>query len=515
MTAVDQPLTGAPLTCLSQWDSISWNIAEKQVRWLQVRIAKATREEKKGKAKALQRLLTHSFYAKCLVVKRVVSNKGAKTSGVDGILWRTPLQRMRAVKSLRRRGYKSQPLRRIHIPKKDPRRGQRPLSIPCMSDRAMQALHHLSLEPIAEEWADPNSYGFRPKRSVADAIEQCFVALSRRYSAQWIFEGDIRSCFDRFDHAWIKENIPMDKTILGKFLKAGYMEKGIIYPTPQGTPQGGIVSPTIAVMALSGLEKTLKERFKKVKVNVVVYADDFIITCASKELLEKEIIPHVEQFLKVRGLDLSQEKSKITHIRDGFDFLGHSIRKYGDTLLIKPAKANVQNFLREIRTTIRSMGATKVEVMIRRLNSKILGWANFYRHVVSSQIFSSVDHQIYRVLQRWMIKRHPRKGKVWMCRKYFRQIALNRWRFYTKVKTKDQNIGYLDLALASQVHIRRHVKIRGAATPYRPEFREYFEQRSRYKKVRRVKGEVNNYCPDTRVTEPPRKRLNKGLSGVR
>ena len=508
MTAVTQSLTGAPSTGLAEWDFIHWDAAGKQVRRLQVRIAKAIREGRKSKTKALQRLLTHSFYAKCLAVRRVVSNKGGNTPGVDGVLWRTSHQRMHAVSALKRKGYKSLPLRRIHIPKKDPRRGLRPLSIPCISDRAMQALHHLALEPIAEERADPNSYGFRPKRSVADAIEQCFVALSRRWSPQWVFEGDIRSCFDKIDHTWIKENILMDHKILGKFLEAGYMEKGVIYPTSGGTPQGGVISPTIALMALAGLEKTLKERFKKAKVNVVVYADDCIITCESKELLEQEIIPTVEMFLKIRGLELSKEKSKITHIEDGFDFLGHNIRKYDGVLLIKPAKANVQNFLREIRDLIKSAGAAKTEIMIYRLNSKIRGWANFYRHVVSSRTFSYVDNQIYHALWRWMLKRHPNKGKVWLYRKYFRQtrlqVGLKRWQFYTKFRRKDQSFGYLHLALAGKVHIRRHVKIKGAATPYKPEFKEYFEQRARYKKVRRTKGNVDNYCPDTtmdRATE--------------
>jgi len=286
MAAMTTSLTGAPSACASDWASISWKLAEKQVKRLQVRIAKAFREGKTGKVKALQRLLTQSFYAKCLAIKRVVSNKGAKTPGVDGILWRTPLQRIKAVKSLRRRGYKPQPLKRIHIPKNNSKTRYRPLSIPTMRCRAMQALHMLSLESIAEEWADPNSYGFRPKRSVADAIEQCFLALSRKRSSQWIYEGDIRACFDRLSHSWILDNIPMDKVILGKFLKSGYMENGVIYPTFQGAAQGGVISPTISLMALAGLERILKERFTNNKVNVVFYADDFVITCASKELLE-------------------------------------------------------------------------------------------------------------------------------------------------------------------------------------------------------------------------------------
>ena len=228
--------TGASSAYTLKWENLQWSTIRRQVTRLQVRIAKATREGKKGKVRALQRILTHSFYAKCLAVKRVVRNKGANTPGVDGILWRTNRQRMKAVMHLKVRGYTPQPLRRIYIPKKNPKGGRRPLSIPCMGDRAMQALWQLALIPIAEVWADPNSYGFRPKRSVADAIEQTFNALARRPSAQWIYEGDIRACFDRLSHCWLQRNIPMDKTVLRKFLTAGFMEKGAIYPTAEGTP---------------------------------------------------------------------------------------------------------------------------------------------------------------------------------------------------------------------------------------------------------------------------------------
>ena len=255
------------------FENLPWQEIKAQVHRLQMRIAKATREGRKGKVRSLQRLLTHSFYAKCLAVKRVVQNKGANTSGVDKVLWRSSRQRMLAIQDLRRRGYNPLPLRRLYIPKKSGAKEKRPLSIPSMKDRAMQALWQLALIPIAEEWADPNSYGFRPKRSVADAIEQCFIVLSRRKSARWIFEGDIRACFDRLSHTWLEEHIPMDKTILRKFLKAGFMEEGVVYPSPSGAPQGGVTSPTLLVMALSGLEPLLKKHWPHHKVNVVIYAD--------------------------------------------------------------------------------------------------------------------------------------------------------------------------------------------------------------------------------------------------
>lgn len=234
MTTTVEPMIGAS-SKVAQWNGIDWQTAERQVQRLQMRIAKATRERRWGKVKALQWLLTHSFAAKLLAVRRVTQNTGRNTAGVDGVIWKTPAQKWRAAQSLHRRGYQPLPLRRIYIPKKNGKR--RPLGIPCMGCRAMQALHLQALEPVAETLADPNAYGFRPKRSTADAIAQCFIVLSRKTSAQWILEGDIKACFDRISHPWLQSHIPMDKRILGLWLAAGYMEEGNVYPTEAGTPR--------------------------------------------------------------------------------------------------------------------------------------------------------------------------------------------------------------------------------------------------------------------------------------
>ena len=221
------------------WEDISWPKVTKFVRRLQVRIAKAYREGKHGKVKSLQWLLTHSFYAKLLAIKRVASNKGAKTPGVDGIVWKTPQKKMQAAKSLRRHGYNAQPLRRIYIPKKQPGK-LRPLSIPVIHCRGQQALHLLALEPISETVADKNSYGFRPLRSTADALGQSFLALCRKTCAEYILEGDIKSCFDTISHSWLLTHVAMDKLMLKKWLAAGYVEQGELFATMLGTPQGGL-----------------------------------------------------------------------------------------------------------------------------------------------------------------------------------------------------------------------------------------------------------------------------------
>ena len=238
------------------WHQIDWSKAIQHVRRVQLRIAKATRKGKTRKVKTLQRLLTHSFHAKALAVKRVTENQGKATPGVDGQTWPTPDAKFQAISSLNRKGYKPLPLRRVYIPKSNNK--MRPLGIPTMKDRTMQALHKLALEPVAETLADGNSYGFRPERACADAIEQSFSDLCRKKSAQWILEGDIKSCFDEISHDWLMSNILMDKGILRKWLKAGYIDRKKLFPTEAGTPQGGIISPTLSNMALDGLEKVLK-----------------------------------------------------------------------------------------------------------------------------------------------------------------------------------------------------------------------------------------------------------------
>ena len=280
--------------------------ASRSVRKLQVRIAKAVRENKFNKVRKLCRILTNSFYAKLLAVYRVITNKGSKTAGVDQVIWKEE-DLDEAASSLNRRGYKPKPLKRIYIPKKNGKK--RPLGIPTMKDRAMQALHLMALEPIAEHTADPNSYGFRRNRACRDALSQIFKCTAQYKCAEWIYEADIKGCFDNISHEWLLENIPMDKEILQKWLKAGYIEKQALHPTKAGTPQGGIISPTLMNMAMDGLEKLLRKHFPKWKtghkVNFIRYADDFIITAASRKIIEEEIAPLVENFLAKRGLSLS------------------------------------------------------------------------------------------------------------------------------------------------------------------------------------------------------------------
>jgi len=499
--------TGAPFHGVTDWHAIDWQKVHHNVRRLQARIVKATQEGKWGKVKALQRLLTHSFSGKALAVRRVTENQGKNTPGVDRIIWNTPQKKLNGVYSLRQRDYHPQPLRRIYIPKKNGKK--RPLGIPCMRCRAMQALYLLALDPVAETTADPNSYGFRPGRSTADAIEQCFIALGKHLSPQWILEGDIKGRFDAISHEWLLTHIPMEKAILKKWLKAGYMEQHVLHPTEEGTPQGGIISPVLANLTLDGLEKKLNERYPKpkagynAKVNFVRYADDFLVTGISKELLEKEVKPLVEQFMSERGLTLSPEKTVITHIEEGFDFLGQNVRKYKagkqNKLLVKPSKKNVQAHLEKVRDIIKNNKALPAGKLILLLNPIIRGWAQYHQHVVSKKIFSSVDDAIYQMLRRWAKRRHPKKSKTWIEKKYFTTIGGNNWVFYGEV---DGRTYYL--VDTTSIPIKRHVKVQGKANPYDPEWESYYEKRLDVHMESTLKGkrwlsylwkEQNGLCP--------------------
>ena len=462
-----------------QWPDINWAQCIRTVRRLQVRIVKAAQGGRWNKVKVLQRLLTSSYCGKALAIKRVTENKGKRTAGVDGKLWSTPESKSLAVQNLNRRGYKPLPLRRVYIPKS--RGKMRPLGIPTMKDRAMQALHLLALEPISETTADRNSYGFRPERATQDAIGQCFTLPSLKTSAVWVLEGDIRGCFDNISHEWLIENIPMDKKILHKWLKAGYIHKRILYPTDAGTPQGGICSPTLANMTLDGLETELRKFRQQDKVHMVRYADDFVITGSSKELLESKVKPLVEKFLSARGLELSPEKTGITHIDKGFDFLGVNIRKYNGKLLIKPSKKNVKAFLDKVRNAIKDNKTAKQINLIKMLNPIIRGWANYHKSVVAKETFKRVDSEIWKSLWQWAKRRHSKKSSVWIRDKYFKTTRHRSWIFASEDSERLYPNGKpleLSLFCASDTPIKRHIKIRGVANPFDPQFETYFEERS-------------------------------------
>ena len=468
-------LSGTP----QQWHDIDWCRVQRNVRAMQVRIAKACREGKWRRVKALQRMLTRSRSARYLAVRRVTENQGKRTAGVDRVLWDTPDAKWKAANGLKRHGYKPRPLRRVFIPKSNGK--ERPLGIPTMTDRAMQALYLLALAPIAETKGDPNSYGFRIERSTADAMGQLFVCLSKKVSAQWILEADIQGCFDHINHDWMLAHVPMDKAILRKWLKAGVIHKGQLQATDAGTPQGGIISPTLANMALDGLETQLKQylgvtRARKLKINVVRYADDFVITGNSKEVLESEIRPWVEQFLAVRGLQLSPEKTHIVHTDQGFDFLGWNFRKYDGKLLIKPSKKNVKAFYHKVKEVIDANKMAKQEYLIRLLNPILKGWALYHQPVVAKQAYSRMDNLLFYALWRWAKRRHPNKSLQWIGKKYFRTQGSRSWVFATTMLEENGTKKEVALYSLASTPIERHRKVSGEYNPFDPSMEEMGEK---------------------------------------
>jgi RNA-directed DNA polymerase len=274
------------------------------------------------------------------------------------------------------------------------------------------------------------------------------------------------------------------------------MEDRQLFPTEAGTPQGGIISPTLANLVLDGLEAVFgRARYINGKrtclaVNYVRYADDFVVTGRSKELLEQEVMPIVEEFMRERGLTLSPEKTKITHIDEGFDFLGQNIRKYNGKLLIKPSKANVATFLGKVRTTIKGNKAVNQRKLIQLLNPMILGWANYHRHVVSSATFAYVDHEIWKALWRWAARRHSQKGMRWIRRRYFHAVGNRSWVFAeaTGELFPDGKPILKSLRYAVDTPIRRHRPIKREANPFDPQWEMYFEERIGLKMLNSLRG---------------------------
>ncbi|MDC8783808.1 group II intron reverse transcriptase/maturase [Roseateles koreensis] len=467
----------------SDWHAIQWQKIERSVRTTQIRIAKAAHECDWRRVKALQRSLTRSFAARSLAVRRVTENQGKRTAGVDRELWETPTIKWEAVSALKQqRGYRPRPLRRVYIPKANGK--ERPLGIPTMKDRAMQALHLLGLEPVVESLSDPNSYGFRRNRSTADAMSQLFVCLSQKAAAPWVLEADIEGCFDHINHEWLVNHVRMDKTILRKWLRAGVVYKGQMTSTIEGTPQGGIISPTLANVALNGLEAGLRayirtqvapSKVQKLKVNVVRYADDFVISGASKDLLEEVVRPWIEAFLAQRGLRLSPIKTRVTHIDDGFDFLGWNFRKYSGTLLIKPSNKNVRAFYGKVREIVKSHKTVKQADLIEILNPVLRGWAQYHQPVVAKETFNKIDSLLWWRLTRWARRIHPKKSAAWVVKKYW-TIFDGRSEFAARVRMGDGEVKWKRLYRLADTEIVRHKKVKGDFNPFDPAWEAYGEE---------------------------------------
>lgn len=498
-------------TLESQWNSIDWKYHSEVVNKLQTRIAKATKTDNWKEVKQLQRLLTRSFSAKALAVKTTVTNSGKNTPGIDGMLWTTKSAKMLAIKHLCTSNYKAKPLKRVEIDKGKGDGSTRPLGIPTMYDRAIQKLWEIALSPVAETNGDTVSFGFRKYRSAQDAREHIFNFLASSQNAQWVLDADIKGFFDNLSHEWLMNNIPMDKKVLKEILKSGVVINGKLHPTEKGTPQGGIISPTLANMALDGLEKVLKDEYWRVrygqfapkhlqgtysdyshkrnkkKVHLTRYADDFIISGIDKETCE-EVRELITPFLTERGVELSETKTKIVHINEGFDFLGWNFKKYNGKLLTKPSNKSYKKLMENIRQVTKELATSRQDTYIRKLNMKIRGWRNYHKSSVARKIFEKADHEIWQITWGWAAKRHRMKGKKWVKERYYHKYGGNNWAFYDDSRPIGQNNQVL-IRMAN-TKITRHPKPKLDKNPYLD--REYFIKRNLTIGARNLSGKFKN-----------------------
>jgi RNA-directed DNA polymerase len=495
----------------TDWNSVNWRKANRIVRNLRQRIFRASTEGNLKKVRSLQKLMLGSYSNTLVSVRRVTQvNKGKNTPGVDKMLVKTPIARSRLVEELTRyTPWKAEPVRRIYIPKANGEK-QRPLGIPTIRNRCLQAMVKNALEPYWEARFEGTSYGFRPGRSTHDAIARVYTIARPHCKKKWIVDADIKGAFDNIDHEFLLKimgSFP-GKELIKQWLKAGYMEQGRIHKTETGVPQGGVVSPLLFNIALHGAESILGIRYdnwgrNQSKRAIVRYADDMVAFCESKEDAE-EVTQILKNWLKERGLELSPEKTKIRHLSDGFDFLGFNIRQYksqyaqtGWKLLIKPSKESVQRLRDKLRKTWHSLKGQNVSAIVGRLNPVIRGWANYYRIAVAWETFSKLDNWMFRREVRYVNHTHPKKPKYWKKARYWRRLPPNRqdsWVFGDKQKG-------LYLLKFSWFSIERHVLVKGRASPDDPNLREYWQKRNTTKandlmpSRKRMAREQGGICP--------------------
>lgn len=502
------------------WHDIDWKVIERKVLHRQVRIGVAQKNKDLRKVAQQQDNLTRSWEARALAVRTVTTNKGKNTPGIDGIIWDTPKAKFEAIPQLLvdNNKYKCNKVKRVYIQKANG--GLRPLGIPCILDRRLQILWKFALDPIREWNGDRHSYGFRKGRSTKDAMTMLHLLFGSKYRPMWRMDADIKGFFDNIPHSWILENIPINKSILKRWLEAGALDlmKNEEISINAGVPQGGPISPTIANMVLDGLERHVKDRVEPLrnnprvkghrkqfspKVNVVRYRDDFIVTAATRPILINYVKPRVENFLSAKGLELNQTKTYIVSVKEGFDFLGFNFRIYkysgkwrttGFIALTKPRKKRIHRLIGKIKGAVNTHKDAGTLVML--LNPIQRGWANYYRNATAKRTFRYIGWYVWRKLQRWATKKSPNLTVFEAMKKCFKRVEGRKSVFFGKVGEKE-----LLLYDIRNTPIRRHTII-SDRNPYNPEHFEYFAKR-------RMKGAKDFYAWDKRLLKFAKKQKFK------
>ena len=478
---------------MKQWKDTPWRKIERSIFKLQCDIACAEIRKDYNKAKQLQRLLIDKDSAILYGIRRATMiNKGWRTPGIDGMIFKTHPERMALyykLKSQKISEYEPLPVRRVYIKKANGKK--RPLGIPTMIDRVYQTVVNLALEPRVEVGFEPSSYGFRPIRNAGHAIARIHQ-YTRRGNRPWIFEGDFKSCFDTLDHDWILKqlgNFP-NKKLINKWLKAGYLYNGMFDKTYMGTPQGGIISPTLANVALTGLDEALGITYKKEKVHntytyrntskyaMIRYADDFVVLCKTKDDAE-EVYELIKPYLEERGLKLAPDKTLITPLNKGFNFLGFNIRAYqtqqGTKVLNMPAKDRIKRLKEKIKALFIKYRSRDIEELIGKVNSLIIGTANYWKQGSAKEAFREIDNYVWTLTEDYLTRQHPNKGWEWIRNKYFKED------YYHKhdddyILTSPEN-PKIQLVKMKWVHINYARKIKYNCNPFDPEYTDYIKKR--------------------------------------
>ena len=483
-----------------KWSDTNWRKLERSVFKLQKRIFQASNRGNVKLVRFLQKLLISSRAAKTLAVRRVTQdNQGKRTAGVDGLKSLTPKQRLTLVNNIKL-STKVNLTRRVWIPKPGTEE-KRPLGIPTMEDRARQALVKLALEPEWEARFEPNSYGFRPGRSCHDAIGAIFIAIHLK--SKFVLDADISKCFDRINHDVLLQKLNTYPTLrrqIRAWLKAGVMDGNKLFPTIEGTPQGGVISPLLANVALHGIEElvmglaskfdmrdsrghTLGLRDKLKSISLIRYADDFVVLHEDHEVI-KLCKTEIEKWLSGIGLELKPSKTRLAHTLNklddtepGFNFLGFNVRQFpvgkynsgwgtrggilGFKTIITPSKESQKRHYRKVAEVINKSRGLDQATLIKKLNPIIRGWCNYFSTVVSQKFFDRLWHLVVFKLLKWGRHRHRNKGRKWIRLKYFKTVGGNNWAFATRESNNP-----LTLIQHSSIQIKRYVKVKGTASPY-------------------------------------------------